>query len=58
MYGTASLIALAFVLPATASPVAAELGTRIPFHKRNDLVDSEGMFNHAKAIRQVVRDHK
>ena len=57
MYGTASLIALVFVLPATASPVA-ELGTRIPFHKRNDFVDSEGMFNHAKAIRQVVRDHK
>ncbi len=58
MYTKASFIALAFVLPATASPVVSGLGTRMPFQKHTTLTDSEGMFDYAKAVRQVVRDHK
>ncbi|TBU43384.1 protease [Dichomitus squalens] len=57
MYSKVSLIALAVVVPATASPIVGELGTRISFQKRNALSNSDGMFDHAKAIQQVVRDH-
>ncbi|PIL33581.1 hypothetical protein GSI_04204 [Ganoderma sinense ZZ0214-1] len=57
MYMKASLVALALVLPAAASPITSGLGTRIPFQKRNTLTDSEGMFDFAKAARQVARDH-
>ena len=58
MYMKASFIVLALVLPAAASPIVDGLGTRIPFQKRNALTDSEGMFDFAKAARQVARDHK
>ena len=58
MYTKASFIALALVLPAAAGPVAAGIGARIPFQKRTALTNSEGMFDYAKALRQVARDHK
>ena len=58
MHTKASFIALALTLPATASPIADGLGIRIPFQKRTALTDSEGMFDFAKAARQVARDHK
>ncbi|KAM5543055.1 hypothetical protein V8D89_003439 [Ganoderma adspersum] len=57
MYTKASFIALALALPAAASPIVDGLGIRIPFQKRNALTDSEGMFDFAKAARQVARDH-
>lgn len=58
MHAKASFIALALALPSAASPIADELGIRIPVRKRTALTDSEGMFDFAKAARQVARDHK
>ncbi|TBU40376.1 acid protease [Dichomitus squalens] len=57
MYSKACAIALTLVLPATASPVVEGLGIRVPFQKRSALADSRGIFDYAKAVRQVVHDH-
>ncbi|KAI0769774.1 protease [Trametes elegans] len=56
MFVQSSLITLALVLSATASPVGEDLGTRIPFEKRNAFVTSDGWFDHAQAVKQVARD--
>ncbi|KAH9895126.1 acid protease [Cubamyces lactineus] len=56
MFVQSSLITLALVLSATASPMAEGMGTRIPFEKRNGFTTSGGRFDHARAVRQVVRD--
>ncbi|KAI0332356.1 acid protease [Cubamyces sp. BRFM 1775] len=56
MFIQSSLIALALVMSATASPMAEGMGTRIAFEKRNGFTTSDGHFDHARAVKQVVRD--
>ncbi|EIW63511.1 acid protease [Trametes versicolor FP-101664 SS1] len=56
MFVQSSLITLALVLSATASPVAEGLGTRIPFEKRDGFTSDSGWFDHDRAVAQVVRD--
>ncbi|KAI8972223.1 acid protease [Trametes punicea] len=56
MFIQGSLITLALVLSASASPVAEGLSTRIPFEKRNAFTTSNGWFDHDRAVQQVVRD--
>ena len=58
MFVQSSLVTLALLLSATASPMAEGMGTRIPFEKRNGFTTSDGRFDHARAVRQVVRDRK
>lgn len=58
MFVQSSLITLALVLSATASPVAEGLGTRIPFEKRDGFTSDSGWFDHDRAVAQVVRDRK
>ncbi|KAI0355632.1 acid protease [Trametes cingulata] len=56
MFIQSSLITLALVLTAAASPVAEGLGTRIPFQERNGFTTDDGWFDHERAVQQVVRD--
>ncbi|KAI0661329.1 acid protease [Cubamyces menziesii] len=56
MFIQSSLIAVALALSATASPMAEGMGTPIPFEKRNGITTSDGRFDHARAVQQVVRD--
>ena len=53
-----TLVALALVLPATAGPVLEGRGNRISSQRRYHLDDDNGRFDHSRAARQVVRDHK
>ncbi|KAI0675140.1 acid protease [Trametes maxima] len=56
MFVHSSLIALALALSAAASPVSEDMGTRIPFRKRDGFTTQDGWFDHASAVKQVVRD--
>lgn len=58
MFVQSTLITLALVLSASASPVAEGLGTRIPFEKREGFTNGSGWFDHDRAVAQVVRDRK
>ncbi|KAI0359193.1 acid protease [Trametes cingulata] len=56
MFVKTSLITLALVLSATASPVVEGLGTPVPFERRNGVTTEDGWFDHESAIQQVVYD--
>ena len=58
MFCKATLFAVALAFVASATPVAepiAAAGTRIPFQKRNGLTNPDGTFDHAKAVREIVK---
>ncbi|KAI0744066.1 aspartic peptidase domain-containing protein [Daedaleopsis nitida] len=56
MFIKSSLIAFALVLSASATPLVDGLGIPIAFEKRIGLSSSSGIFDHAKAAKQVVRN--
>ena len=58
MFIQSSLVTLALVLSASATPVAEEASTPIAFEQRNMLTTADGRFNHARALQQVVNDRK
>ena len=58
MFIKSSLITLALVLSATATPLVGGVGTPIAFQKRNALTTEDGRFNHLRAAQQVVHDRK
>ena len=58
MFIQSSLITLALVLSATATPLVGGVGTPIAFKKHNALTTDDGTFNHKRAVEQVVFDRK
>ncbi|CDO78035.1 hypothetical protein BN946_scf184885.g1, partial [Trametes cinnabarina] len=56
MFVQAGLIALAILLPVSASPVTEGLGSRVTFAKRDGITTQDGWFDHQKAVEMVVRD--
>ncbi|KAI0743586.1 acid protease [Daedaleopsis nitida] len=56
MFIRSNLVALALALSVSANPIVDDLGTRVPFEKRNTLVNGNGWFDHPRAIKQVMRD--
>ncbi|KAI0706790.1 protease [Cerioporus squamosus] len=57
MFIKSSLITLALVMSASATPLAGGLGTPVAIEKRKTLTKEDGSFDHPGAIRQIVRDH-
>ncbi|KAI0712498.1 acid protease [Earliella scabrosa] len=63
MFCKATLLTLALAFVASASPVehvhdasaATEIGVRIPIQKRGTLTNPDGTFNHARAVREIVK---
>lgn len=63
MFCKATLLTLALAFVASASPVehvhdasaATKIGVRIPIQKRGTLTNSDGTFNHARAVREIVK---
>ncbi|OCH83935.1 acid protease [Obba rivulosa] len=50
-----SLIVVALALLTAASPIQPEIGVRIPLQKRSSLTRADGVFDHAKAIRESIK---
>lgn len=58
MFISLTLVLLAFVLAASASPLVGGLGHRVALHKRRSLTKTDGWFDYHQAIKQVMRDRK
>ncbi|TFK91595.1 acid protease [Polyporus arcularius HHB13444] len=56
MFIKSSLITLALVMSASATPLVGGLGTAVAIEKRNTLTKDDGSFDHTGALEQVVRD--
>ncbi|OJT14715.1 Aspartic protease [Trametes pubescens] len=59
MFCKATLLTVALALLASANPVAREptpaAGLRIPLHRPRSLKDADGVFDHAKAVQEIVK---
>ncbi len=58
MFIKSSLITLALVMSASATPLVGGVGTAVAIQKRNTLTKDDGSFDHTGALEQVVRDSK
>lgn len=62
MFCKATLLTVALALLASANPVAREptpaAGLRIPLHRPRSLKDSDGVFDHARAVQEIVKTKK
>ncbi|KAI0779549.1 hypothetical protein C8Q74DRAFT_1217033 [Fomes fomentarius] len=56
MFFSPTFLALALALTASASPILDGLGTRVALEQRRSLTQADGWFDHAQAMKQVVRD--
>ena len=56
MFCKTTLITVALALIASASPIVKpSTGIRIPIQKRGTLTNPDGTFNHARAVREIVK---
>ncbi len=58
MFFSHTLLALALAWTASASPIPDGLGTRVALEQRRSLTHADGWFDHAQAMKQIVRDRK